>query len=156
VAAKRGRAYGRPYARRSLALPCYALKPSDRSDRSDPTDLRAGRMRPARPHRNRAIWYTVGMSLEPEIEPAGGRFKQEEIETFMLVLQHVANYPSALRRDDRFKGLISKIYKETKRDENRDERWRRQTQDRAIRAEAAMVRIQRDAVSAASLQAAIP
>ena len=96
------------------------------------------------------------MSLEPEIECSREEFTEAEIATFMSVLQHIANYPSSLRRDDRFKGLISKIYKETKRDENRDERWRRQAEDRAIRAEAAMVRIQRDAIPAASLQQAIP
>src|SRR4051812_15394359 len=97
------------------------------------------------------------MDLDNATDPTVTDFSPEEIDLCLRMLQQVANYPSSLRRDDRFKGLISKIYKEVKRDENRDERWRRQAQDRAVRAEAAMVRIQRDAVSAASLtQAAIP
>ncbi len=76
------------------------------------------------------------------------KLTDEEIETCLNVLHQVANFPGPLRRDDRFKSLIAKIYKETKRDESRDERWRKQTQDRATRASTEMVRIQRDAVPA--------
>lgn len=84
-------------------------------------------------------------------------FSPEEIEICLKVLQQIADFPGSLRRDDRFKGLISKIYKETKRDENRDERWRKQTEDRALQAATAMVQIQRDAVLApAVIQTALP
>src|SRR5690348_9941048 len=84
-------------------------------------------------------------------DPQDTEFSPEEIATCLKVLQQIANFPGSLRRDDRFKGLISKIYKETKRDENRDERWRKQTEDRALRASTAMVQIQRDAVLAPAL-----
>src|SRR3978361_144730 len=91
------------------------------------------------------------MKSPTEFEQHEGQFSPEEIETCLKVLQQIANFPGALRRDDRFKGLISKIYKETKRDENRDARWRKQTEDRALRASTAMVQIQRDAVLAPAL-----
>jgi NAD(P)-dependent dehydrogenase (short-subunit alcohol dehydrogenase family) len=91
-----------------------------------------------------------------QTEANEGAISAEEVEACLKVLQRVANFPGSLRRDDRFKGLISKIYKETKRDENRDERWRRQAEDRALRADTGMVQVQRDAVLAAALPAPRP
>ncbi len=91
------------------------------------------------------------MNLPNDTVPQDSEVSPEEIEVCLKVLHRIANYPSSLRRDDRFKGLISKIYKETKRDENRDERWRKLTEDRAVRASTAMVQIQRDAVLAPAL-----
>jgi NAD(P)-dependent dehydrogenase (short-subunit alcohol dehydrogenase family) len=94
------------------------------------------------------------MNLSNVREPQDMEFSPEEIEVCLKVLHQIANFPGSLRRDDRFKGLISKIYKQTKRDEQRDERWRQQTEDRAMQATTAMVRIQRDAVSAPAIPAA--
>ena len=89
-------------------------------------------------------------------EPHDSEFSPEEIEVCLKVLQQIANFPGSLRRDDRFKGLISKIYKETRRDESRDERWRKLTEDRAVRASTAMVQIQRDPYGPALAQPALP
>src|SRR5450432_2765760 len=94
------------------------------------------------------------MDLPREREPNSMEFSPEEIEVCLKVLQQIANFPGSLRRDDRFKGLISKIYKQVRRDEQRDERWRQQTEDRALQATTSMVRIQRDAVSAPALPSA--
>ena len=82
-------------------------------------------------------------------------FSPEEIETCLKVLHYCANFPGSLRRDERFKSLIAKLYKETRRDENRDERWRKLTEDRAVRAETEMVRIQRDPYGSSPPQPAI-
>src|SRR3982750_2183014 len=89
-------------------------------------------------------------------EPQDISLSPEEIETCLKVLQQIANFPGALRRDDRFKGLISKIYKETKRDENRDERWRKLIEDRAVRASTAMVQIQREPYGPSMPQPLLP
>ncbi|HLK58282.1 MAG TPA: SDR family oxidoreductase [Chthonomonadaceae bacterium] len=75
----------------------------------------------------------------------------EEMEICLQVLQKIADKPGLIRRDDRFKGLISKIYKESKRDDQREERWRRRVEDRALMAHTAMVQIQRDALPVAAL-----
>ena len=75
----------------------------------------------------------------------------EEMERCLQILQRIADTPGSVRRNDRFKGLISKIYKESKRDEQREERWRQRVEDRALQATTAMVQIQRDAVSANAL-----
>ena len=75
----------------------------------------------------------------------------DELEACLTTLQKIATAPSAARRDDRFKGLISKIYKETKRDDQREDRWRREMEDRALRAATGMAQIQRDALPAASI-----
>lgn len=72
----------------------------------------------------------------------------EEMETCLKVLQRIADYPGVVKRDDRFNGLISKVYKECKRYDLRTEKSRLQTADRALLASTAMVRIQRDAVTA--------
>jgi NAD(P)-dependent dehydrogenase (short-subunit alcohol dehydrogenase family) len=75
----------------------------------------------------------------------------EEMEHCLRILQRIADTPGIIRRNDRFKGLISKIYKESKRDDQREERWRQRVEDRALLATTAMVQIQRDAVSVAAL-----
>jgi len=93
-------------------------------------------------------------SLEPE-DQQPAELTPDEIEVCLKVLHRIANYPGALRRDDAFKGLITKIYKETRRDENRDERWRKQTEDRAVRASTAMFQNQRDAAPASVLLPAL-
>ena len=76
---------------------------------------------------------------------------QEDMAKCLQVLQQIADAPLLVRRDDRFKGLISKIYKESKRDDQREERWRQMVDDRQKQAVTGMVQIQRDAVSAAAL-----
>src|SRR5580700_5228172 len=76
---------------------------------------------------------------------------QQEMEACLRVLQQIADRPTAVPQSDRFKGLISKIYKESKRDDQRADRWRRQQEDRAVRNATGMVQIQRDAVPAAAL-----
>jgi NAD(P)-dependent dehydrogenase (short-subunit alcohol dehydrogenase family) len=75
----------------------------------------------------------------------------EDMEHCLRILQHIADTPGIIRRNDRFKGLISKIYKESKRDDQREERWRQRMEDRALQATTSMVQIQRDAVSATAL-----
>ena len=83
--------------------------------------------------------YDYRKTIDVDISPA-------ELEACLTTLQKIATAPSAARRDDRFKGLISKIYKETKRDDQREERWRKEMADRALRAATGMVQIQRDAL----------
>lgn len=75
----------------------------------------------------------------------------EEIEQCLRTLQRIADTPGSVRNNDRFKGLISKIYKESKRDDQREEKWRQRLADRAVQATTGMVQIQRDAVSATAL-----
>ena len=80
----------------------------------------------------------------------------DELEACLTTLQKIATAPSAARRDDRFKGLISKIYKESKRDDQREDRWRKELEDRALRAATGMVQIQRDALPAAAIAPPAP
>lgn len=75
----------------------------------------------------------------------------EEMEICLQVLQRVANSRGKIHQSVRFKGLISKVYKESKRDEQRAERWRLELEDRALQANTAMVQIQRDALPVAAL-----
>lgn len=77
----------------------------------------------------------------------------EEMEICLQVLQRIADAPGIVRDNDRFKGLISKIYKEAKRGDLRAEKWRQRVEDRALQAATGMVQIQRDALSAAALPA---
>ena len=78
-------------------------------------------------------------------------FSPEEMEICLKVLQQIADFPGSLPRQERLKSLISKLYKQSRKDESRDERWRKLTEDRALLATTNMVRIQRDAVSAPAL-----
>jgi NAD(P)-dependent dehydrogenase (short-subunit alcohol dehydrogenase family) len=75
------------------------------------------------------------------------------MELCLSLLQRIADYPASVRRNDRFKGLISKVYKESKRDDQRAERWRKQQEDRVAMATTSMVQIQRDALPLAALPA---
>ena len=75
----------------------------------------------------------------------------EEMENCLRVLQQVADCPALTRQNPRFNGLITKVYKEARRDDQRAERWRQQTEDRALQSTTGMVRIQRDALPAAAL-----
>ncbi len=76
---------------------------------------------------------------------------QQEMDQCLSVLQKIADSPRSALQTDRFKGLISKIYKESKRDDQREERWRKEQEDRAVRNTTGMVQIQRDAAPAAAL-----
>ncbi len=75
----------------------------------------------------------------------------EQMAACLEVLQRVAERPSLVRGNARFNGLVSKVYKEARRNEQREERFQRQQQDRALQASTVMVQIQRDATSAAAL-----
>lgn len=74
----------------------------------------------------------------------------EEMEICLAVLQRLADRPILVSRSERLKGLIAKIFKQSRREEDRLERQKRETNDRAIQATTAMVRIQRDALPAAA------
>jgi NAD(P)-dependent dehydrogenase (short-subunit alcohol dehydrogenase family) len=81
----------------------------------------------------------------------------EEMAICLKVLQQVADYPGIVRREERFNALVSKVYRECKRVDQRAEKQRQEAADRALLATTAMVKIQRDAVSAAAaLSAALP
>ena len=73
-----------------------------------------------------------------------------ELETCLDILQRVTDSHGAVRRTERFNGLISKIYREGKRRDLHEERKRQQSEDRATLAATAMVQIQRDALPAAT------
>ena len=78
----------------------------------------------------------------------------EELETCLKVMQRIVDARGALSGGDRFNSLVSKIYREGRRNERRLERERLEAEDRAIKAKTAMVQIQRDALPAA--QALLP
>jgi NAD(P)-dependent dehydrogenase (short-subunit alcohol dehydrogenase family) len=75
----------------------------------------------------------------------------EEMEICLRVLQQIADSHGTIPRSDHFNGLVSKVYREGKRLDLLTERGRRQAEDRALRANTVMVRIQRDAVAAPAL-----
>jgi NAD(P)-dependent dehydrogenase (short-subunit alcohol dehydrogenase family) len=75
----------------------------------------------------------------------------EEMEICLNVLQRVADYPGIIRRDERFNTLVSKVYRECKRVDQRAEKQRQEAQDRALLATTAMVQIQRDALPAPAM-----
>ncbi|MBC8136061.1 MAG: SDR family NAD(P)-dependent oxidoreductase, partial [Fibrella sp.] len=75
----------------------------------------------------------------------------DEMETCLRVLQRVADSRGSIRRSDHFNALIAKVYRQSKKFDLRAERQRQWTEDRAAQAETAMVRIQRDALSAGAL-----
>lgn len=88
------------------------------------------------------------MEIATEISP-------EEMAICLEVLQRVANYPGIVGREDpnhdRFKTLVSKVYREGKKHDLRTEKGRQRAEDRALQATTGMVQIQRDALSAAAL-----
>jgi NAD(P)-dependent dehydrogenase (short-subunit alcohol dehydrogenase family) len=75
----------------------------------------------------------------------------EEMETCLKVLHRVANSHGTIPRTPEFNTLVSKVYREGRKDEHREERMRQTNADRALQATTGMVRIQRDALSAAAL-----
>ncbi len=75
----------------------------------------------------------------------------EEFETCLQVLQRIVDARGTIRRTDRFNSLVSKVYREGKRQDQQDERRRQETEDRARQAATAMVQIQRDAPPVAAL-----
>ena len=80
----------------------------------------------------------------------------EDIQHCTDVLQQIADSHGTVRRTDRFNGLISKLYREGKRRDLREERQRHKAEDRTLMATTAMVRLQRDALPAALLTAEPP
>ncbi len=75
----------------------------------------------------------------------------EDMNTCLQVLQQIADARGTIPRDDRFNGLVAKVYREGKRHDHNAERRRQGAQDRALQAATAMVQIQRDALPAAAL-----
>ena len=92
------------------------------------------------------------MTSDAEIDGQGGP-TPEELERCIDVLQMVAARPHLVRSNERFKCLIAKVYKESRRVDQRAEAWRKMVEDRATMAKTGMVQIQRDALSAAALPA---
>ena len=92
-----------------------------------------------------------GSPVAPNVRRPVSSITPEDMETCLRVLQHIADSPANIVRDDLFKGLISKVYKAGKRDDARAERWRLRSEDRALLAQTGIVRIQRDAVAPASI-----
>jgi Dehydrogenases with different specificities (related to short-chain alcohol dehydrogenases) len=80
----------------------------------------------------------------------------EEMEICLSVLQRIADARGTIPRSARFNSLVSKVYREGKRLDQLSQREKQRTEDRALKAETAMVRIQRDAVAPAEAVAALP
>ena len=81
---------------------------------------------------------------------------QDDMDICLSVLQRIADQQGAFPRTDRFNSLIAKIYREGKRHDKRMERLRIEQEDREIKAQTAMVHIQRDAVAPAAALLAAP
>ena len=73
------------------------------------------------------------------------------MEVCLRVLQKITDSHRTVQRDDRFNGLISKLYRDGKRQDLRAEQRRLQAEDRAVQATTAMVQIQRDALPASAI-----
>ena len=71
----------------------------------------------------------------------------EEMEVCLSVLQRIADSRGTIPRSDRFNGLVSKIYREGKKFDKQEARRKLEREDRAVKAQTAMVQIQRDAVA---------
>ena len=71
----------------------------------------------------------------------------EEMEVCLSVLQRIADSRGTIPRSDRFNGLVSKIYREGKKFDKQEARRKAEREDRAVKAQTAMVQIQRDAVA---------
>ncbi len=78
------------------------------------------------------------------------------MEICLSVLQRIADARGTIPRSARFNSLVSKVYREGKRLDQLSQREKQRTEDRALKAETAMVRIQRDAVAPAEAVAALP
>ena len=90
------------------------------------------------------------------LETPAASLRPEEIEHCLEVLQRIADSHGTIPRSERFNSLVSKLYREGKRRDLHVERRRQEAEDRALRATAAMVRIQQDAPPAARLTAEPP
>jgi len=88
-----------------------------------------------------------------EVRKPETQISPEEMEVCLRVLQQVAYFPASVQGADRFKGLISKVYKECKRFDHHEERWRKQVEDRALLETTRMVEIQRDSPAVTALPA---
>ncbi len=66
-------------------------------------------------------------------------------------MQRIADSHGTIRRDARFNGLVSKVYRQGKRDDRQAERRRLLAEDRTVKAATAMVQTQREASLAAVL-----
>lgn len=75
----------------------------------------------------------------------------DEMETCLHVLQTIADSRGSIRRSDKFNALIAKVYRQSKKFDLRAERQKQWAEDRAAQAQTAMVKIQRDALSASTL-----
>lgn len=75
----------------------------------------------------------------------------EEMAVCLRVLQQIADNPGIVRQDERLKTLIAKVFKESRRLEQKDAKFRQQVADRVLQATTGMVQIQRDAPAAAAL-----
>ncbi len=60
-------------------------------------------------------------------------------------MQRIADSHGTIRRDARFNGLVSKVYRQGKRDDRQAERRRLKSEDRVLQAATKMVQTQRDA-----------
>lgn len=74
----------------------------------------------------------------------------EQMEICLDVLQRIASSKGSVPRSQRFNSLISKVYREGRKYEERDKRDREMAEDRETQASTGMVRIQRDAVAPAT------
>lgn len=74
----------------------------------------------------------------------------DELEICLGVLQRIADARGSFPRSERLNTLISKVYKEGKRHDRNAERRRLAGEDRDLQASTAMVRLQRDALPAAT------
>ena len=54
----------------------------------------------------------------------------EEMEICLRVLKLAADNPAAVRGNDRFRGLLGKAFKEGKRADQQESKWRQQIEDR--------------------------
>jgi NAD(P)-dependent dehydrogenase (short-subunit alcohol dehydrogenase family) len=75
----------------------------------------------------------------------------EEREMCLQILQRVADNPVLIRHDQRFKALVGKIFKEGRREIQREAKQQQLGEDRSLLASTGMVQIQRDALPAAAL-----
>lgn len=71
----------------------------------------------------------------------------EQMEICLDVLQKIASSNGTVERSQRFNSLVSKVYREGKKYEERDKRLRELAEDKLTQASTGMVRIQRDAVA---------
>jgi NAD(P)-dependent dehydrogenase (short-subunit alcohol dehydrogenase family) len=74
----------------------------------------------------------------------------EQMEICLDVLQKIASSNGTIDRSQRFNSLISKVYREGKKYDEREKRTQQLAEDRETQASTGMVRIQRDAIAPAA------